>query len=68
VIRNIKIGVITMPKGKEKKPKFVNIAPLKDTRVLEYCPKCNSKNIHERRTKTKPKYKCGACGHEFPNP
>jgi hypothetical protein len=46
VIRNIKIGVITMPKGKEKKPKFVNIAPLKDTRVLEYCPKCNSKNIH----------------------
>jgi rubredoxin len=32
------------------------------------CPKCNSKNIHERRTKTKPKYKCGACGHEFPNP
>jgi DNA-directed RNA polymerase subunit RPC12/RpoP len=67
VIRNTKIGGITMPKGKEKKPNFVNIAPLKGTSP-EYCPKCNSKRIHERRTKTKPKYKCGDCGHEFPNP
>jgi len=55
------------PKGKEKKPKIVNIVPLKGTSP-EYCPECDSKHIHERRTKTKPKYKCGACGYEFPNP
>ena len=38
-----------------------------DTKIHRRCPKCKSTDIRERTTKS-PKWKCGKCPHEFPEP
>ena len=44
-----------------------SIAEIADTKVHRRCPKCESTDVRERVTK-EPKWKCGKCAVEFPDP
>jgi hypothetical protein len=46
---------------------IAQISESEDTKIHRRCPKCKSTDIRERTTKL-PKWKCGKCPHEFPEP
>jgi len=44
-----------------------DISETPDVKIHRRCPKCDSTDIRERRTK-QPKWKCGKCPEEFSEP